>query len=126
MNLLNLLSWSYLTESLPSGDFLFGYGLLVFFLGVLFSSSLFKTFGPKNKYFLKTLKKKFLWGKIFSGIGLFLVLVRFADVPYFSQRLWLLMVFLISVILFTRACLKVIFEYKKRMNSVAREKGKSL
>lgn len=126
MNLLHLLSWSYLTEALPSGDFLFGYGLLVFFLGTLFAHSLFRTLGPKNKYFSKTLKKKFLLIKLFSGLGLFLVLSRFADVPYFSQRIWLLGVLLVTTVLFLRACLNIFLEYRKRMESVEREKSKTL
>lgn len=126
MNFLNLFSWSYLVETLPSGDFLFGYGLLFFFLVLLFAPSLFRTFGPKNKYFLKTLKKKFLFIRIFSGLGLFLVLSRFADVPYFSQRIWLLIIVLLSGSLFARACWNIVTEYRKRMSSVAREKSKTL
>lgn len=124
MNILHLFSWSYLTEVNPLSDFLFGYVLLGFFLFIIASKSLFIQLGPKNKYFIKTLKKKFLLSKILAGLGLFFVLSRFAEIPYFSQRLWLLIITVIVIFFYVRVLIRIFREYRKRMKSVSREEEK--
>jgi len=119
-----LLSVDYFLDKTPGGDFLIGYLLLIFFVLAIFSKSVLKKIFPDNKYFRKSIKKKF--GKFIALgiIGLILVSARFSGVPVFSMRLLLYVVFLFTLILGIITLFKVRAEYLKRIGSMKREKEK--
>jgi len=119
-----LASANYFLDKNPGGDFLFGYGLLLFFIFILFIGSITKKIGPKNKYFKKSVRKQFGKFIVLGVCGLILVLSRFSAVPFFSMRLFLYFVFLLSLILLITTFFSIAKMYKKRLNSVEREKTK--
>ncbi len=121
-DLSQLLTSYYFLDKTPGGDFLIGYALLAFFIIAIFSKSLLRRFGPKNKYFRKSTK---------SGFGLFIALgiagliftsARFSGVPIFSMRLLLYLAFVPTVVFGILKLIKIYKEYKKRIRSVNREK----
>jgi len=122
LDLSQLLTAHYFLDKTPGGDFLIGYVLLAFFIVAIFLKSLLRQLGPKNKYFRKSIRKGF--GKFVAlGIaGLIFTSARFSEVPVFSMRLLLYIVFVPTIVLFVLKLVKVYKEYKKRKNSVDREK----
>ncbi len=119
-----LLTPAYFLDKNPGGDFLLGYGLLAFFIMVLFAKTIVRRFGPENKYFRKSIRHGF--GKFIAlGIaGLILVASRFSAVPVFSMRLWLWIVFGLTVIFGILIFFRVRREYGQRLSAVEREKHK--
>jgi O-antigen/teichoic acid export membrane protein len=129
MDLSQLLSLSYLLEKSPTGDFLFGFVLLGFFLLVTFIGSILKNPAKNNKHLRKSLRKR-LWKFPFLGvIGIFLVLARFATLPIFSMRIVLLGLLILTLFISVVTFYTVNKEYRRRKNSAAREakkRGKTL
>lgn len=122
MDLSQLLTSSYYFTPNPGGDFLTGFVLLAFFIAAIFSKSIVRSIGPDNKYFRKSMKKKF-WVYPFLGvIGVILVLARFGGVPGFSMRAWLFATLLLTVALGVRTLWRLHREYVRRKASAAREK----
>lgn len=119
-----LLTSFYFFDRNPGGEFLIGYVLLAYFIFLIFLPNIVKSFSVKNKYLKKSLKKRL--GKfIFFGVaGVILVASRFAIVPGFSMRIWLYLVLFGSLVFLIVTFLQVFCDYKKRLNSVAREKKK--
>ena len=119
-----LLDWGYYTDIAPGGDFLIGYGLGIFFLVVAFLSKIVRTVGPKDKYFKKSLKKRF--GKfVFLGVaGVIFVAARFSGVPYFSMRIWLYVVLILTFVALISTLFRIKADYRKRLSSVDRETKK--
>lgn len=120
-----LFSWQYYMALSPGGDFLYGYALLLFFVLLFFSKKIVLMFGPKDKYFRKSLKKNFWYFSLLGALGTLLVVTRFAEIPYFSMRLWLYLVFFTSLFFLGRTIIRVVSAYKKRLASVKREKSKN-
>jgi len=119
-----LFTLSYYLNTNPGGDFLVGYGLLIFFILVLFSRSIVKGFAPHDKYFRKSLRKKFGKFIVLGVLGIILVTSRFSGVPWFSMRLWLYLTLIATLVLLLRTYQQIRGEYKKRIGSVEREKQK--
>ncbi len=117
-----LLTAEYFLDKTPGGDFLMGYLLLIFFVLAIFSKSVLKRFFPDNKYFRKSIRKKFGKFVALGIIGLILVSARFSGVPVFSMRLLLYIVFLMTLGLEIKTLFKVRSEYLKRIGSIKREK----
>ena len=57
-------------------------------------------------------------------LGLIAVLSRFATIPFFSMRIWLYIIFLLSIILGIFTFVKTRKDYKRRLESAKREKRK--
>ncbi len=114
-------SISFLMEPLPEGDFLVAFPLLGFFVLATFAGSFLRQKARHNKYLKKSIRKRF--GKfIFLGvIGLFLVASRLALIPYFSMRLWLIIITTLTLVLGLFTMIKVRKDYKKRQASARRE-----
>lgn len=114
----------YYFQKSPGGDFLTGYALLIFFIVLIMVPTLVRKFGPSNKYFKKSIKRRL--GKfIFIGVlGLIAVLARFAEVPVFSMRVWLYILFLLGIgcAIWTGVTIKK--DYQKRQDAAQREKKK--
>jgi hypothetical protein len=125
MNFSSLFSLDYYLNPAPVGDFLFGYALLIFFVALFFMKTIYKAVGPKNKFFLKSLRKKFWIFPILSTVGIILVLARFSMVPYFSMRLLLFVVLALIFVLGLVTKLKIVKEYNHRRRSYERETGKT-
>lgn len=113
----------YLTSN-PGGDFLLGYLLFLFFIGLLFLESTYAKKASHDKYFKKSMRNRFWKFYFLGGIGIALVLARFAAVPSFSMRLWLYLTFIGSVVILAMTHFNIQKEYKKRLGSVEREKSK--
>lgn len=124
MNLSSLLSLSYYMDPTPSGDFIFGYALILFFVAVFFFKTMMESVGPKNKFYKKSLRKKFWQYPILATTGIILVLARFSTVPYFSMRLWIFLVVLLTVVSCAYTKFTIYKEYDKRRKSYIRETGK--
>jgi hypothetical protein len=121
-DLSQLLTSHYFLDKTPGGDFLVGYALLAFFLVAIFSKSILRSLGPKNKYFRKSIRKGF--GKFIAlGVaGLIFTSARFSEVPVFSMRLLLYIVFVPTLVFGILKLIKIYKEYTKRMRSVDRAK----
>ena len=119
-----LLESSYYFESNPGGDFIVGYALLLFFIGLFFLKSFFQDKAKGDKYFKKSIKNQFWKFNILGAIGVVLVLARFAAVPGFAMRLWLYIIFIGAIIALIWTFFRVWKNYKKRLGSVERERGK--
>ncbi|MCF7830677.1 hypothetical protein K9M41_01605 [Candidatus Gracilibacteria bacterium] len=119
-----LLDLEYFLDKTPGGDFMSGYPLLVFFVLTIFAKGVLKRFFPDNKYFRKSIRKRFGKFVALGIIGLILVSARFSGVPVFSMRLLLYIVFLLTLILGVLTFFKVRAEYLKRIASLEREKEK--
>ena len=117
-----LLTAHYFLDKTPGGDFLIGYALLVFFILAIFSKSLLRQIGPKNKYFRKTIRKGFGKFVMLGVAGLIFTSARFSGVPVFSMRLLLYIVFLPTLVFGILKLVKIYKEYQKRMKSADREK----
>ncbi len=119
-----LLTSEYFLDSDPGGDFMLGYALLLFFLGLAFLPSFLKKSAAQNKSLKKSMKNRL--GKfIFLGvIGLILVAARFSGVPGFSMRMWLYLVFVGALIAIVYTSIRVSKDYKKRLDSIEREAKK--
>jgi amino acid transporter len=114
----------YFFDRSPGGEFFLGYGLFIFFLLLFFSKSIVLKFAPHNKYFRKSIKKKF--GKFIAlgVIGLILVASRFSGIPIFSMRIWTYLVFLFTIVLGIWTFIRIRSEYRKRIRAVERETGR--
>jgi hypothetical protein len=121
-DLSQLLTSHYFLDKTPGGDFLIGYALLILFIVAIFFKSILRYLGPKNKYFRKSIRKGF--GKFIAlGVtGLIFTSARFSEVPVFSMRLLLYIVFIPTVVLGILKLVKIYKEYKKRIHSADREK----
>lgn len=108
----------------PGGDFLLGYPLLLFFIGLLFLESAYGKKAIHDKYLKKSMKHQFWKFYFLGGIGIALVLARFAAVPVFSMRLWLYLAFVGSLVILAITHFNIQKEYQKRLGSVEREKKK--
>ncbi|MCK5461028.1 hypothetical protein KAI58_03520 [Candidatus Gracilibacteria bacterium] len=119
-----LLTSDYFFYNNPGGAFLIGYVLLGYFVFLCFLPGIVKNIASSNKYFRKSIKKKF--GKfIFFGIGgVILVASRFASIPGFSTRIWLYLIFVGSVVALVWTVIRVFLDYRKRLDSVKREQLK--
>lgn len=124
MNLLQIFSLSYLLDKSPNGDFLFGFVLLAFFLLITFIGSIMQNPAKKDKYLKKSLRKKLWIFPYLGGIGIILVLARFAAMPLFSMRIILLIVVLINMLMLIITFYKVHTEYYRRKKSALREAKK--
>lgn len=124
MDLTQLITSAYYFDANPGGDFLTGFVLLGFFIALMFATQIVRSIGPDNKYFRKSMKKKF-WVYPFLGvIGTILVLARFGGVPGFSMRAWLFGTLLVSLSLGVRTLWRVHREYTRRKTSAQREAKK--
>lgn len=124
LDLSKLVSSDYYFLSNPGGDFLFGYPLLIFFIALFFIGPTCEKKAIDNKYLKKAMKNQF-WKFYFLGvIGIMLVLSRFAEVPGFSMRFWLYLIFISSLVIIGLTYHNIHADYKKRLNSVEREKKK--
>lgn len=123
-DLTQLFQWSYYTNFNPGGDFILGYGALIFFFALIFAPGVVKKMAVKDKYLKKSIKKRFWAFPILGTIGVILVASRFSEVPGFSMRLWLYLVVLGSVALAIYTTVRILKDYKKRLQSVEREKEK--
>lgn len=124
LDLSKLIDSRYYFESNPGGDFLFGYLLLLFFIGLFFIGPICEKRAAEDKYMRKSMKNQF-WKFYFLGsFGLILVLARFASVPVFSMRIWLYLVLVASVVIMALTFRTIQKDYKKRLDSVKREKKK--
>jgi len=119
-----LLSADYLFDKNPGGDFLLGFPLLIFFFLVLFSKSFLKVKASSDKYFKKSIKKKFGRFVALGIVGLVLTAARFSAVPVISMRFVLYLVFILTLLTLFYTCFQIRKEYKKRLSSVEREKIK--
>ena len=63
-----LLTSHYYFDVNPGGDFLIGFGLLVFFILVMFMGRFARNLARGNKYLRKSMKKKF-WAFPFRNIS---------------------------------------------------------
>ena len=126
MNFLQLFTLPYLLDKNPTGDFLWGFPLLAFFLLAMFIGNIMQNPAKKNKYLKKSLKKKLWPFQILGGIGIVLILARFSEMETLSMRIFLLITFLITIFLGTFTFWKVNKEYKQRLKSVKREKLKKI
>ena len=124
MNFLQLFRLPYLLDKNPTGDFLWGFPLLAFFLLAMFIGNIMQNPAKKNKYLKKSLKKKLWPFQILGGIGIVLILARFSEMETLSMRIFLLITFLITIFLGTFTFWKVNKEYKRRLKSVKRAKLK--
>ena len=122
LNLSQLTDWSYYTTFNPGGDFIFGYAALVFFILLIIAPGMIRKIAIKNKYLKKSIKRRFWAFPILGFIGIILVASRFSEVPGFSMRIWLYMVLVLSLLLGIYIAIKVFKDYKKRVQSVEREK----
>ena len=124
MNFSELFSLSYLLDKNPTGDFLWGFPLLAFFLISLSIGSILKNPAKKNKYLKKSLRKK-LWPFLILGaLGIIFVLARFAQMEALSRPIFLVLTVLITVIFAGFTFWRVHQEYKRRVASAARERNK--
>ena len=124
MDLTQLFSLQYLLDPMPTGDFLFGFPLLVFFLLVTFLGNIMKNVARSNKHLRKSMRKK-LWKFPFLGaIGIILVLTRFAELHTFSMRIILLGVLLLTIIVLIVTFATIHREYSRRVKSAHREAKK--
>lgn len=123
-DLSQLLLVDYYLYPAPGGDFILGYPLLFFFLALLFVVPLVQKFAPQNKYFRKSIKGRLGRFMAVGSLGLIAVLARFGTVPYFSMRLFLYILFLLSLFLIVWTWLQVRKDYHKRIESSRREKKK--
>lgn len=124
MNFSQLFSLPYLLDKNPTGDFLWGFPLLVFFLLAIFIGNILKNPAKKNKYLKKSLKKKLWPFQIFGTLGIFFILARFSNLETWSMRIFLLSIFVITIIFAGFTFWRVRKEYKKRLESVKREESK--
>ena len=117
-----LLDLNYYLDKNPGGDFIIGYALLVFFVLAIFARPIVLGFVPDNKYFRKSIRRKF--GKfVFLGIlGTIFVSARFSTVPVFSMRLFLWTTFLLTILFGIFTFLRIRKEYTGRIDAVEREK----
>lgn len=120
----NFVSFSYYFDKNPGGDFLPGYVLLAFFIFLLFLPGLLKKKAEGNKYLKKSLKKRLWHFPILAVLGIILVSCRFAQVPGFSMRVWFILVLILSVVTAGYSMVKIYGDYRKRLDSVEREKKK--
>lgn len=124
IDLQNLGSLDYWFATNPGGEFILGYGLLVFFLVLFFVPSLLKAQGKGNKHLKKSMKKRLGVFLALSIIGLILVAARFSEVPVFSMRIWLYLVLALSLFFLVRNGRLIHKDYKRRQKSVERETGR--
>lgn len=88
--------FAYLIDKTPGSTFNY-YTLSFIFIGILVLIS----FGLRNVYNRKLEKKDFVYKKMFKQLAnrlvyfaigfLFFILVRYENIPYFSMRLWLIL-----------------------------------
>ncbi|MCF7812337.1 hypothetical protein K9M59_01925 [Candidatus Gracilibacteria bacterium] len=119
-----LLTAHYFFDRTPGGDFLLGYFLLGFFILLFFARSLVLRFGPQDKYFRKSIRKRFGRFVALGVVGILLVASRFAEIPLFSMRIWLYLILLLSIALGAWTGWSIYQDYQKRLRSVYREKKK--
>lgn len=115
-----LLTSHYYLDVNPGGDFIIGFGLLLFFVLIMFLGRFSQKMARGNKYLRKSMKKKF-WAFPFLGaLGIIAVLSRFGGVPVFSMRLFLYILFVGIILLALIVFYRIRREYKIRIASVAR------
>lgn len=124
MDITQLLSLPYLLDKTPSGDFLFGFPLLIFFFLIMFIGSILRNPAKKNKHLRKSLRKKLWFYPYLASFGIILILTRFATLPIFSMRIILLITVFMTIILLIITCCKVRCQYSKRIKSANREAKK--
>jgi hypothetical protein len=123
-DLSRLITTSYFFDKHPGGDFNIGYFLIIFFLIVIFWGKIFALISTDNKYLKKSGRKKF--GKfVFLGLlGESFLAARFSAIPFFSMRFFLYATILLIFFFAFKNAIEIIKNYKKRINSVARERFK--
>lgn len=124
MDLSQLFSLPYLLDPAPSGDFLFGFVLLGFFLFTTFIGNIMRNAAKNNKHLRKSIKKK-LWKFPFLGvIGIILILARFAEMHTFSMRIILVSILLLTILIMLITFTTIYREYSRRTQSALREARK--
>ena len=118
-----LTSSHYFFDRTPDSDFSFGFGLLAFFLLLIFSGAIFRKISSQNKYLKKSGRKQFWPLALLGGLGVILVLARFGQVPVFSARIGLYLVFVAAILLLLTTFVRIFLHYRKRLHSVQREKS---
>lgn len=123
MDLELLLTSAYYFDKNPGGDFLWGFGLLVFFFLVVFSGKIFFSFAKGDKYLKKSGKKRF--GKfVFLGVaGIVFTAARMSAIPLFSMRIFLVLILTLTLVLLFLTGKKIFKDYMKRRESL-RKVGK--
>ncbi len=101
-----------------------GYGLLFFFAVMVFLPGLIRSFATKNKYLKKSFKGRTGIFQFLGILGMILVAARFGEVPVFSMRIWLYLVFVSSVFFLVKNIGLALLEARKRKASSEREKNK--
>ena len=124
MNFSKLFSLSYLLDKNPTGDFLWGFPLLAFFLISLSIGSILKNPAKKNKYLKKSLRKKLWPFQVLGAIGIMLVLARFSNMEALSRPIFLVLIVLITIFFAGFTFWRVRKEYKRRVASAEREINK--
>ena len=126
LSLSKLLLPEYYLNPNPGGDFLLGYGLLVFFIFIFFLGSIAKNISTHNKHLKKSMRHQF-WKFYFLGAtGIVLVLSRFAGVPGFSMRLRLYITLVLTLIILGITFFRIWKGYRRRLESVERERRKKI
>ena len=115
---------NYFLDTNPGGEFILGLPLLIFFVVAIFAKSFFKTKISADKYFKKSCRRRFWRITVFGVLGVILVAARFSEVPFFSMRLFLYLIFGSTILVALFTFFQIFRDYKKRLNSVRREKCK--
>lgn len=123
LDLSQLFTLSYYLESNPAGDFPLGFFLLAFFGIMIFLPSFLRKIAAGNKYLKKSMKKGLGKFTFLGFLGLAFVLFRFAEVAGLSMRLWLYIIFTLSVVALGITLPRIYRDYQKRLGSVERERG---
>ncbi len=126
MNFSDLFSTTYLLDKSPQDDFLWGFPLLAFFILLLFIGNLLKSSAKKNKYFKKSIRKKLWPFQVLGGIGSVLVLARFSEMDILSRPIFVISIFVITIIFAVIQFFRIRKEYLRRLTSAEREKLKKL
>ena len=114
----------WFTSNPPLGDFILGYMALGFFIFLLLLPSFLKSISIKNKYLKKSIKKRLWPFLVIGGLGILLILIQFSEVGILSRPIYLLLVFITGIVLMFYLIFKILRDYRKRLNSVVREKNK--
>jgi len=124
MDFSKLFSLSYLLDKNPSGDFLEGFPLLIFFIILLSLGSILKNPAKKNKYLKKSLRKKLWPFQILGILGIIFVLARFAQMEALSRPIFIILTTAVSIFFAGFQFFRVRKEYLRRVASAEREKNK--
>ncbi len=119
-----LITTNYFFDKHPGGEFIPGYFLIIFFLIVIFYGRIFASIAANNKYLKKSGRKKFGKFVFLGSLGETFLAARFSAVPFFSMRFFLYTTIILILFFTVKNSIEIIRSYKKRINSVARERLK--